>query len=91
MREETGGWWGATMERQLHGTVHGVQAHVKAREQPEPINFHIPFQSDLETKRVAFSVGHSVQGEGEKKKGGGGSDSAISKFRGGAGGMGLKR
>lgn len=66
-REETGGWWGATMERQLHGTSHGVQARVKGCEQPEPINFHIPFQSDLETKRVAFSTGHSVQGEGKKK------------------------
>lgn len=79
------------MERQLHGTSHGVQACVKGCEQPEPINFHIPFQSDLETKRVAFSAGHSVQGEGEKKKGGKKNDSAISKFRGGAGGLGLKR
>lgn len=56
------------MERQLHGTSHGVQARVKGCEQPEPINFHIPFQSDLEMKRVAFSAGYSVQGEGKKKE-----------------------
>lgn len=68
-RKETGGWWGVTMERQLHGTSHGVQACVKGCKQPEPINFHIPFQSDVETKRVAFSTGHSVQGESKKKGG----------------------
>lgn len=56
------------MEKQLHGTSHGVQARVKGCEQPEPINFHIPFQSDLEMKRIAFNAGHSVQEEEKKKK-----------------------
>ena len=59
------------MERQLHSTSHRVQARVKGCEQLEPINFHIPFQSDLETKRISFSTGHSVQGEGKKKGEGG--------------------
>ena len=61
-REETGGWWAAATERRWHGTSHRVQAPVKGCEQPEPINFHIPLQSDLETKHIAFSAGHSVQG-----------------------------
>lgn len=84
-RKETGGRWWATMESQLHRTSRRVQACVKGCKQPEPINFYIPFPSDLETKRVAFSTGHTVQGE-EKKN-----DSAISKFREEAWGTDLKR
>lgn len=85
-RKETGGRWGATMESQLYRTSRRVQACVKGCKQPEPINSDVPFPSDLETKRMAFSTGHSVQGE-EKKK----NDSAISKCREGAGGTDRKR
>lgn len=74
------------MESQLHRTSRRVQACVKGCKQPEPINSDVPFPSDLETKRMAFSTGHSVQGE-EKKK----NDSAISKCREGAGGTDPKR
>lgn len=56
------------MERQLHGTSYIVQARGKGCEQPEPINFHIPFQSDLETKRVAFSARTLQRGRGEENK-----------------------
>lgn len=78
------------MEKQLHCTSQRVQARVRGCWQPEPINFHIPFQCDVETKRVAFGTGCLVRGGGGgkgKKK----NESAISKFRGGAGGMGLNR
>lgn len=59
------------MERQLHGTSYIAQARGKGCWQPEPINFHIPFQSDLKTKRVAFSAGtlqRGREGEGKKKE-----------------------
>lgn len=56
------------MERQLHGTSYIVQARGKGCEQPEPINFHIPFQSDLKTKRAAFSAGTLQRERGKKRK-----------------------
>lgn len=54
------------MERQLHGTSYTVQARGKGCQQPEPINFHIPFQSDPKTKHVAFSTGTLQRGRKEK-------------------------
>lgn len=56
------------MERQLHSTSYTVQARGKGWEQPEPINFHIPFQADLKTKRVVFSTGTLQKGRGKEKK-----------------------
>lgn len=76
--KETGGWWGTTMERQLHGTSYIVQARGKGCWQPEPINFHIPFQSDLKTKRVTFSAGTLQRERGGRKEKGIKNDSANS-------------
>lgn len=53
---------GSRSEEAIQGTSHGVQTRVEGCEQPEPSHFHIPVQSDLETKRVAFRAGHRSGG-----------------------------